>query len=206
VRYAGVDEVGYGALAGPLVSVAVAVDVNVPFGNFQEWWPVPGVRDSKKTTPAQRVEIMSRLMPYLLERRAAVGIGEISPADIDKHGYSKALLWSKLDALKVLNEEAPVDLLVVDGNIMLEGLHGIDQRVIPQADSSFWIVAAASIIAKTYRDAIMLELHREFPLYRFDSNMGYAGGGKQTSEHIAALRKYGLTVHHRKKACRTALS
>jgi ribonuclease HII len=201
-----VDEVGYGALAGPLVSVAVAVDVNVPFGNFQEWWPVPGVRDSKKTTPAQRVEIMSRLMPYLLERRAAVGIGEISPADIDKHGYSKALLWSKLDALKVLNEEAPVDLLVVDGNIMLEGLHGIDQRVIPQADSSFWIVAAASIIAKTYRDAIMLELHREFPLYRFDSNMGYAGGGKQTSEHIAALRKYGLTVHHRKKACRTALS
>ncbi len=206
MRYAGVDEVGYGALAGPLVSVAVAVDVNVPFGNFQEWWPVPGVRDSKKTTPAQRVEIMSRLMPYLLERRAAVGIGEISPADIDKHGYSKALLWSKLDALKVLNEEAPVDLLVVDGNIMLEGLHGIDQRVIPQADSSFWIVAAASIIAKTYRDAIMLELHREFPLYRFDSNMGYAGGGKQTSEHIAALRKYGLTVHHRKKACRTALS
>jgi ribonuclease HII len=206
VRYAGVDEVGYGALAGPLVSVAVAVDVDMRFDNFREWWPVPRVRDSKKTSAPQRVEILSRLMPWLVEHGASVGIGEIPPADIDRYGYSKALLWSKLEAMKVLAEEAPVDLLVVDGSIMLTGLHGVDQRVIPQADASYWIVAAASIIAKSYRDAIMLELHGEFPLYRFDSNMGYAGGGKQTSEHIAALRKHGLTVHHRKQACRTVLS
>lgn len=206
MRYAGVDEVGYGALAGPLVSVAVAVDSNLPFGNFQDWWPVPRVRDSKKTTPAQRVEIMSRLMPWLIERHASVGIGEIPPSTIDKHGYSKALLWSKLDAMAALNEEVPVDLLVVDGSVGLEGLHGVDQRVIPQADSSFWIVAAASIIAKTYRDAIMLKLHAEHPLYDWASNMGYAGGGKNSSTHIGALRKYGLTEHHRKKACRTALS
>jgi len=207
VRYAGVDEVGYGALAGPLVSVAVAVDVDLSFERLRRWWPVDRVRDSKKTTPAQRAEIMSRLMPWLVEQHASVGIGEIPPSTIDQYGYSKALLWSKQDALKVLTAEAPVDLLIVDGSVGVGDLPGVREcRVIPQADADYWVVSAASIIAKVYRDALMRDLASEYPQYDWTNNMGYAGGGKLTSVHIAALRKHGLTVHHRKQACRTALS
>ena len=206
MRYAGIDECGYGALAGPLVSVAVAVNVDLTFDAFQEWWPVPGVRDSKKTTPTQRGEILSRLLPWLINHRASVGIGVVQPSTIDKCGYSKALLWSHQDAVLAAREEDALDLLIVDGSVPISGMNWVEQRVIPKADSSFWIVAAASIIAKVYRDAIMLELHQEFPFYGWGSNMGYAGGGKQTSTHIAALRQYGLSPHHRKQACKTALS
>ncbi len=150
---------------------------------------------------------MGRLMPWLVEQGASVGIGEVSAEDIDRRGYSGALRWSKLLALHVVEGEAPLNVLVVDGSVRVEGLSWrVNQRVIPQADSKFWLVAAASIIAKTYRDDLMLKLHQEFPVYRWDSNMGYAGGGKQTSVHIAALRKYGMSPHHREQACRTALS
>lgn len=205
MRYAGVDEVGYGALAGNLTSVVVAIDVNVPPGNFASWWPVRAVRDSKKTTFAQREAMLPDLVRFLVANRASVGIGDVPPSTIDRYGYSQALLWSKLDALAQVNTEGRPDILIVDGSVGL-GDHGqthdIEQRVEPQADARYWIVAAASIIAKQHRDRQMLELACEFPEYGFAENKGYAGGG----QHVEALRRHGLTPHHRKQACRTILS
>lgn len=205
MRYAGVDEVGIGALAGSILAVAIAVDCEMPFREFRTWWPVVGVKDSKKTTPAQRAEIRPRLMHYLLSHGASISIGESSAGYINTVGFSVALLRAQQDAVAGAELDAPVDLLIVDGNIAIKGLH-ISQHARAKADRDYWIVAAASILAKMWRDVQMVVLSREFPAYHFEENMGYTGGSKFNSSHIAALRRHGLTRHHRKKACLTALA
>lgn len=208
MRYAGVDEVGYGALAGPLVAVAVAVDADVRFADLKRWWPLAGVKDSKKTTFAQRSVLFPRLVDFLVEAGASVGLGEVPPSTIDKYGYGRALEWAKVEAVQRVVREEPVDLVIVDGSIGLPAkeIDHVEQRVVPKADVDYWVVAAASILAKVYRDRIMLELSEEFPAYDFEHNMGYTGGSKTSSVHVAALRRLGLTKHHRRIACRTVLS
>jgi len=208
VRYAGVDEVGYGALAGPMVAVAVAVDADVDARDLKRWWPLQGVKDSKKTTFAQREELHPRLVDFLLRAGASVGLGDVPPSTIDRYGYGPALEWAKVEAVRQCVAEEEIDLLVVDGSIGLPPakIFHTQQRVAPKADNDYWVVAAASILAKVYRDRIMLELDKSFPEYDFVHNMGYTGGGKATSVHVDALRRLGLTKHHRRVACRTVLS
>jgi len=208
MRYAGVDEVGYGALAGVLTACCVVVNADVPFERLKRWWPVEGVRDSKKTTAPQRAALLPKIVAFIIENGGSAGISDIPPSTIDRYGYSAALEWAKVTAVQQVVEEGLPDLLVVDGNIGLpprEVFH-IEQRVAPKADNDYWVVAAASIIAKVHRDTQMLEIAKEFPQYGFASNMGYAGGGVDSSVHVAALRKYGLSPHHRTKACATILA
>lgn len=208
MRYAGVDEVGYGALAGPIVSVAVAIDVNVRFEDLRRWWPLADVRDSKKTTEVQRQRLMPVLQRYLLENGASVGVGEVSAADIDRYGYKRSLELTKLEALRDVIRDARPDMIIVDGSVGLPsaGVLDIEQRVVPRADADYWVVAAASILAKVYRDDQMREMAQEFPAYDWVHNKGYAGGSAQQSVHVRALVEHGLSPHHRRIACRTILS
>ena len=208
MRYAGVDEVGLGALAGPISTCCVAIDADVRFSSLKKWWPLQGVKDSKKTTFPQRLALMPRLIEFLLEAGASVGIEDVLPADIDIFGYSEALHRAHVGAVRNAYADQPFDLLIIDGSNGLRGndIHHVEQRVAPKADNDYWVVAAASIIAKVHRDAMMIEMHDDYAMYGFAQNMGYTGGGKDTSVHVAALRKYGLSPHHRKIACRTVLS
>lgn len=205
MRYAGVDEVGNGCLAGPITAVAVALDVDMPFSRLCHWHPLPQVRDSKKTTPTQRGRILPELMGYLIDQHASIGVCDVPVTVINEMGHTYALELAKREAVLQLLSDGPVGLLIVDGSMGIGPLP-MRYRVIPKADDTYWIVSAASIIAKCHRDAYMHMIAREHPQYGWDKNLGYAGGAKAVSTHVAALRKYGLTRYHRHKACRTVLS
>ena len=208
MRYVGVDEVGNGALAGPLVAAAVAIDAPVRFEELKRWWPLAGVRDSKRLTFAQREALLPELVPFLLRSGASVQIVEASAREIDERGHASAHLGVLTDAVRGVVEDAGADLVIVDGRLELPSwkIRHVEQRAAPHADADYWVVAAASILAKVHRDRLMVGLAREFPAYGFDQNMGYTGGSKATSPHVRALRLHGPTPHHRRAACRTVLS
>jgi len=201
VLYAGLDEVGYGALAGPIVVVAVALEIPLPLKRLREFWPLQNVKDSKKTTPAQRERLRSELSGFLVDVGAFVGVGTAPVRVINKYGYSSALANAKNKAIKeiVSVDGARPDLLILDGNIGLPR-YGGPQRCIPGADDKFWVAAAASILAKITRDDMMIHAARRHPQYGWESNKGY-----YCPKHIAALVKHGLTRMHRIQPCTTAL-
>lgn len=185
------------------------MDVDVPFSELKKrWWPLAGVKDSKLTTPAQRAALLPRLFEFIGLAGGSVGVFDVTPAQIDRVGYSMALEDAHIGAVQLAYADAPFDVLVVDGSRGLPRNHvyRVEQRVAPKADRDYWVVAAASIIAKCHRDAQMLALDDEYAYYDFAHNMGYCGGSKTTSKHVLALREYGLSPHHRRIACRTVLS
>ena len=176
-RVAGVDEAGRGCLAGPVVAAAVVFAPNV----F-----IPEVQDSKKLS-AQKRDALS----YIIRDKAvAVGVGLCSPEEID----TLNILWAAMEAMKraVYDLEAPPDFLLIDGNTFAREAPWSYQTVVGGDRRSFTI-AAASIIAKTTRDAFMKDLHDEFPQYGWDTNVGYP-----TKKHYTALREWGPTPYHRK--------
>lgn len=203
MRYAGLDEVGVGALAGPICAAAVAMNVDVPFHELKRWWPLDGVRDSKLTTFAQREALYPRLTEFLLRAGASVGFGTATAAEVDELGHTRALEATKVAALRQVLDDDQVDLVVVDGSLRLppRAVDYIAQRVAPKADVDYWLVAAASIIAKVRRDRVMREAARAFPQFGLDQNMGYG-----TPAHVHALRVHGPSLVHRAKATRTVLS
>lgn len=186
----GLDEVGRGALAGPLVVGAVAVDDSCRR-------PPSGIRDSKALTPAAR----EALVPAIRRWAAAVGIGVASAAEIDAFGLSAALRIAALRALVQLPLNA-VDAVLLDGShgFLEAGLHVVDEREIrigevrcrPRADDTWTSVAAASILAKVQRDEWMAAVAQRLPHYGWAVNKGYA-----TTEHALALREHGPCVLHR---------
>jgi ribonuclease HII len=175
-RVAGVDEVGRGALAGPLVAAAVIL----PPGAELE-----GLRDSKMCTRLQR----ERLAAEIREIALAVSIVRVQHDRIDRMGLQKCNLDALRRALRSLNL-AP-DYVIVDG-FRLKRLP-TPALAVKKADAVSRTVAAASIIAKVHRDAAMRRYHRKFPQYGFRSNVGYG-----TSEHWAALKQYGPSPIHRR--------
>jgi len=188
------DEVGRGALCGPVTIGAVVV-------TEQTRTAPQGVRDSKLLTPEAR----ERLAPKIRRWAPAHGVGHASPAEIDQFGL--------MTALRLAGHRALVELGVEADQVLLDGNHDylshplqtdlfepprVVERVPPvvtmiKADMRCAAVAAASILAKTERDAIMLELAEEFPQYGWHGNKGYAA-----PDHIAALAEHGPTVHHRR--------
>jgi ribonuclease HII len=199
--YSGVDEVGYGALAGRMLAVAVSLPINLPRKRLTEFWPMSSVKDSKKTTAPQRERLRTDLTGFLIEQGAGVGVGEADAEFINFHGYSaarnKVLLDAALNA--TLGDGFADACLIVDGNVALEGFP-FEQILEPKADGRFFVVAAASCLAKILRDDMMIELAVRYPEYGFDVNKGYG-----TPAHIKALLDFGLTPEHRKIPCRTAL-
>lgn len=175
-RIAGVDEVGRGCLAGPVVAAAVILDPNRP---------VKGLRDSKKLSAKKRDELAQEIK----EKALAWSVAAMGPEVIDKIN----ILQATLEAMKAAVEKLPVepDFVQVDGN-KLPKWKWLSEAVVKGDDKVEWI-SAASIIAKTTRDAYMCKIAKLYPQYGFEHHVGYG-----TAEHIKALKAYGPTPIHRK--------
>lgn len=175
-RVAGVDEVGRGCLAGPVVAAAVILDPNRP---------IKGLRDSKKLSAKKRDELAQEIK----EKALAWSVAAMGPEVIDKIN----ILQATLQAMKAAVEKLPVepDFVQVDGN-KLPKWKWLSEAVVKGDDKVEWI-SAASIIAKTTRDAYMCKIAELYPQYGFEHHVGYG-----TAEHIKALKAYGPTPIHRK--------
>jgi ribonuclease HII len=175
-RVAGVDEVGRGCLAGPVVAGVVVLDPDRH---------IPGLRDSKQTTVAER----ERLYDTIVKHALAWAISSAEPAEIDTLNIHRA----SLDAMRraVLALSPLPDLVLVDAFRIPSLL--MAQRGVPHGDSRCAAIAAASIVAKVTRDGVMRQLHNRDPRYGFDRHKGYA-----TADHLAAVARYGYSEAHRR--------
>lgn len=174
---AGCDEVGRGCLCGPVVAAAVIID---------ETFNQNLVNDSKKLTFKTRLYLDS----YLKDHVKAFAIAELSPSFIDEHNILNASIHAMHQALDRLTIQP--ELILVDGN-KFHPYNFIPHQCIVKGDSKLLSIACASILAKNYRDQLMIDLHEQFPNYGWNRNMGYA-----TKFHRDALVKFGPTIHHRK--------
>ncbi len=179
-RLAGVDEAGRGALAGP---VAAAVAILPPDPQIEE--TLRGVRDSKQMTPSQRESWAERLPALLLD----FGVGFASPEEIDALGILPATRLAVRRALAALR--ALPDYLLLD-YIKLPAVD-IPQHSLPKGDRRVLSIAAASVLAKTRRDALMRAYEAQYPGYGFARHKGYG-----TAAHRAALQTLGPTPLHRR--------
>ena len=173
---AGCDEVGRGCLCGPVVAAAVVLD-----DNFEQNL----VNDSKKLNFKTRLD----LDDYIKNNVKDYAIAELSPEFIDQHNILNASIHAMHNALDKLTIRP--ELILVDGN-KFHPYNYIPHQCIIKGDSKILSIAAASILAKNYRDQLMIRLHEEFPEYGWNKNMGYA-----TKVHIEALKKFGPTKYHR---------
>jgi len=176
VTVAGVDEVGRGPLAGPVVAAAVVLDAR------RDW---AGVNDSKKLSPAAREAIHARV---LLGARAFAW-AVVGPRTIDALNIRRASLEAMRRAIAQL--ALPPDLVLVDGTDCVPGL-ACRQQAVVSGDARLLSVAAASVVAKVVRDRIMERLDRVWPDYGFARHKGYG-----TAEHLAALERFGPCPLHR---------
>jgi len=173
---AGCDEVGRGCLSGPVVAAAVILDEN-----FNQNL----VNDSKKLTFKTRMELDS----YIKDNVKDYAIAELPAEFIDQHNILNASIHAMHQALDKLTLRP--ELILVDGN-RFHPYNYIPHECIIQGDAKVLSIAAASILAKNYRDKLMINLHDEHPEYGWDTNFGYA-----TKKHQDALIKFGPTRYHR---------
>ena len=172
----GVDEAGRGPLAGPVSAAAVILDASRP---------IEGLSDSKKLSERQR----GRLAPVIRERAVAWAVAWADVEEIDRLNILQATLLAMRRAVLALK--------ILPQQVLVDGLYcpetGIPSQAIVKGDSKIAAISAASILAKTSRDELMLRLHEQYPLYGFADHKGYP-----TAEHLAALREHGVSVVHRK--------
>lgn len=174
---AGVDEVGRGPLAGPVVAACVI---------FPEDIYLPEVDDSKKLSAEKREELYHRIKENALD----CGVGIVGEKEIDKLNILRASLKAMQEAIS--NMKNTPQFLLVDGNQKIPHLK-IPQLPVVKGDTLSLSCGAASIIAKVERDRLMSKLHKKYPQFSFDQNKGYA-----SEDHLEALRKYGPCKIHRR--------
>ncbi len=173
---AGCDEAGRGCLAGPVYAAAVILPKD-----FHH----PLLNDSKQLTARQR----EQLRPIIEQQAIAWSVCAISPEEIDRINILKASIKGMHGALDMLKVRP--DRILVDGNRFYK--YGeIPHTCVVKGDATYASIAAASVLAKTYRDEYMLKIAAEYPQYGWDRNMAYP-----TREHRAAIEKYGITPYHR---------
>ena len=180
----GIDEVGRGPLAGPLVVGAVILPEPRP-----DW--VSDLKDSKKLSAKKREELSAVIL-----KEASSGLGWISASEIDEIGISKALSLACSRAVKSVQRlHVPFSEIVIDGkvNFLKDTKLSDFVSTMPKADDLVKEVSAASIIAKVARDHYMYELDAKYPGYGFSAHVGYG-----TSKHLAAIRELGICPEHRK--------
>ena len=172
----GVDEAGRGPLAGPVSAAAVILDPH---------YPIEGLADSKQLSQQQR----DRLAIIIRERALAWAVAYADVVEIDQLNILQASLLAMRRAVLALH--------IQPQQVLVDGLYcpqtGIPSQAIVKGDSKVAAISAASILAKTARDALMLELHEQYPHYGFADHKGYP-----TAAHLAALREHGASIVHRK--------
>ena len=179
VLEAGCDEAGRGPLAGPVFAAAVILPAD-----FHH----PLLNDSKKMTAAHRDKVRE-----VIEREAVSwAVEAVSPAEIDELNIP----WASVTGMQraVLRLDPKPEFLLIDGNKFrpFDQYGRADYRTVVKGDATFASIAAASVLAKTWRDEYMKKIASEYPMYGWERNMGYP-----TPEHIAAIREYGYTPYHR---------
>ncbi len=202
----GVDEVGRGAFAGPVVAAAVVIKQNQQ-ANLKDL----GINDSKKVSPRRRLNLMR-----LIKRQTAYALGTVNIATINRVGIAKATTIAMRQAIaRVLKKlyfdstivsrkykSYPKSFLFVDAFYVkyVAGIGLKNQKAIVHGDEKSVAIAAASIVAKVHRDKFMMKLDRRYHTYNWGKNKGYG-----TREHREAIKLHGLTKHHRKKFTRNLL-
>ncbi len=180
----GVDEVGRGCLAGPVVAAAVRF--------APDHVPIPGIHDSKLLSPLLR----SKLSQAIHEQAMHIGIATVSVEVINTRGIAYATQAAIMQALRECN---PIDMALIDGVWKPDTTYAAEALV--HGDRRCYSIAAASIVAKVLRDTLMNKLHLEFPQYQWNKNKGYG-----TLKHRTMLEKHGATPHHRTLFIRKALA
>ena len=172
----GTDEAGRGCLAGPVTAAAVILPEN--FENKI-------LNDSKQLTEKAR----ERLRPIIEDQAISFAVTHLEPLVIDEINILNASIKAMQDSILKLNPKP--EYIIVDGN-RFKAVLDIPHSCIIKGDAKFMSIAAASVLAKTYRDEYMNRIHEEFPMYNWKQNKGYP-----TKEHREAIRKYGVTKYHR---------
>lgn len=174
-RIAGIDEAGRGALAGPVVAAAVILPVDCE---------IEGLKDSKQLTAKQRSMLLDEIQSVAL----SVGVGSVDNRLIEEINILQAALRAMAEAVDQLTPKP--DYLLVDGSKLPKT--NIPGQAIPKGDNLSLSIAAASIIAKTTRDKLMIEFHQTYPNYGFEQHKGYP-----TSQHRQAIAQFGASAIHR---------
>ena len=174
---AGCDEAGRGCLAGPVVAAAVILNPKKP---------IAGLNDSKQTNLKKRMMLRQEIE----SNAVAYGVGIVSNTEIDEINILNASFLAMHRAIDQL-EKHQIDHLIIDGN-RFNPYRKINHTCIVKGDAIYQSIAAASIIAKTHRDEIMLELSKTYDCYDWKNNKGYP-----TKKHRSALIEYGKSIHHR---------
>lgn len=173
----GTDEAGRGCLSGPVVAAAVILP-----DDFQHSL----LNDSKQLTEKQRQE----LRPYIEKYAISWAVTYVYQEKIDKINILQSSILAMHQSIKEL--KVTPEFIIVDGN-KFNPFKDIPHKTIVKGDAKFMSIAAASVLAKTYRDDYMEKIHTEFPEYNWKQNKGYP-----TKQHRAAIREHGITSHHRK--------
>lgn len=173
---AGTDEAGRGCLAGPVTAAAVMLPEN---------FSLPKLNDSKQLSEKIRFEIK----PLIESEAIAWSVFHVSSQKVDEINVLQASIYGMQESIKQLKIEP--EFIIVDGN-KFKTVNGIPFECMIKGDARFMSIAAASILAKTYRDEFMEFLHHKFPMYGWNQNKGYP-----TKQHRDAIRLYGITEHHR---------
>ena len=173
----GVDEVGRGPLAGPVVAAAVI---------FPKDLIIPYVNDSKKLKESKREELFNHIMSEAI----SVGFGSVDNSRIDEINILQSTFEAMIQAVSDLNIKP--DIILVDGNKKIPGLD-IMQHTIVSGDAKSLSIAAASIVAKVVRDRYMKEMDMKYPMYEFASNKGYG-----SKKHYTGIKEFGISPIHRK--------
>lgn len=176
-KEAGTDEAGRGCLSGPVVAAAVILPKD-----FKH----PLLNDSKKLTEKQR----ELLRPVIEAQAVSYGVGIVDEKRIDTINILQASIKAMHKSIKKLAVQP--DFIIVDGN-KFKSYKEVPHATIVKGDGKYLSIAAASVLAKTYRDEIMKRLHKEFPHFNWQQNKGYP-----TKEHREAIRKFGSCKYHRK--------
>lgn len=174
---AGLDEAGRGCLAGPVFAAAVILP---------EGFSNPDFNDSKKLSEKKRIQ----LKEIILKESISYCVRDVSEKTIDEINILKSSIKAMHMAIEGLDTEP--EFLIVDGNRFYP-YKNIPHKCFIKGDGKYMSIAAASILAKTFRDDYMIRMHEEYPHYKWNLNKGYATAG-----HVEAIRKYGLTPYHRK--------
>lgn len=174
---AGTDEAGRGCLSGPVVAAAVILPEN-----FEH----PFLNDSKQLSEKQRKE----LKPFIEEHALAFGVCFVDEKEVDLINVLQASITGMQRSIEQLNPQP--EFIIVDGN-KFKPYKEIPYQTIVKGDAKYLSIAAASVLAKTYRDEFMEKIHQEFPMYNWKQNKGYP-----TKQHREAIKEFGATKYHRK--------